>query len=115
MIDINSVNKNIGKNVKALRTSRGLTQEQLAEAIGLERKSITAIETGRTFISCEVLVNLSNYFNVEPAFFFKANFIEHADDEKGLLKEIIRLLSSCNKKTLITIHNIIITLKNQLI
>lgn len=114
MLDINSVNKNIGKNVKALRTSKGLTQEQLAEAIGLERKSITAIETGRTFISCEVLVNLSNYFNVEPAFFFKSNIIEQTEDEKGLLKEIVRLLSGCNKKTLITIHNIIITIKNQL-
>ena len=90
MLNVNQVNKNIGKNVKLLRTAKGLTQEQLAEAIGLERKSITAIETGRTFISCEVLVNLSNFFNVQPTVFFKPTFIEDTDKTKNLKKEITR-------------------------
>ena len=111
MLNVNQVNKNIGNNVKLLRTAKGLTQEQLAEAIGLERKSVTAIETGRTFISCEVLVNLSNFFNVEPAVFFKSTFVEETDKTKNLKKEITRLLSDCNEDFVERIYNVIIALK----
>lgn len=110
MFDINQVNKNIGKNVKLLRTSQGLTQEELAEAVGLERKSITAIETGRTFISCEVLVNLSNHFNVEPAFFFRQNLLEYSDKTANLKNKIVALLAGHSEKELKKIFNIIITM-----
>lgn len=108
MYSINQVNENIGKNVRLLRLAKKLTQEQLAEAIGLERKSITAIETGRTFISCEVLVNLSNFFNVEPAFFLKQNFIECTEIESNISKKINSLITYLPEKEQRKIYNIII-------
>jgi len=111
MINSQSVNKNIGRNVKKLRKAKGITQEQLAEAIDVQRNFITSIETGKTFISCEVLVKLSNYFNVEPAFFFKSTFIEETDKIKNLKKEILRLLSDCSQELIERIYNIIIALK----
>lgn len=37
----------VGRRVRALRTNRGLTQKQLAAAVGLSRVSITNIEAGR--------------------------------------------------------------------
>ena len=110
MFDINEINKTIGKNVKILRLSKDLTQEQLAEIIWLERKSITAFETGRTFISCEVLANLSNIFNVEPSFFFKSNICNLSSKNNDLQKEINRILLSADDKKLKTIYNIIIAL-----
>ena len=112
MNDINMVNKTIGKNVKLLRIANNLTQEQLAEIVGLERKSITAIETGRTFISCEVLVNLSNYFKVEPSFFFIRNIVQYTDKEVNLKKDINNILSNFNEKKLKSIYNIIIALQD---
>lgn len=108
MYTIEQVNKNIGKNVKLLRVAKELTQEQLAEAVGLERKSITAIETGRTFISCESLINFSNFFNVEPAFFFKQNFIEHTNKEIDLQKKIISMTAGRNEKELKKFYNILV-------
>ncbi len=86
MINTQNVNKNLGRNVKKLRTSKGLTQEQLAEALEVQRNFITSIEIGKTFVSCEILVKLSNFFNVEPAFFFKSTFIEETDNIKNLKK-----------------------------
>ena len=111
MQDVNKINKNIGKNLKTLRTAKNLTQEQLAEKVNLERKSITAIETGRTFISCEVLANFSNYFNVEPSYFFKANFDDFGGDNKEIKTEINRLLSDCSYEDLEKYYNILVALK----
>lgn len=111
MVDSNNLKKLFGKNVKKLRMAKGLTQEKLAEAVGLERKSITVIETGNAFISSEVLANISNYFNVEPSFLFKSAYIEQTDEELNLKKEINRLLSDCNHELLEKIYNIIIALK----
>lgn len=110
MVNVKQINKNIGKIVKNLRITKGITQEQLAEKVGLERKSITAIETGRTFISCEVLANLSNFFEVEPAVFFKSGFMEHTDENINLKREINRQLSNCDSAKLKTIYNILISL-----
>jgi DNA-binding XRE family transcriptional regulator len=36
----------LGANFKALRKMKGMTQAQLAQAVGLERTSITNIEKG---------------------------------------------------------------------
>lgn len=40
-----------GENLRALRVSNGLTQDQLAMAIGLSRASVANIESGRQQVS----------------------------------------------------------------
>lgn len=37
----------IGKNIKSLRESRGLTQAQLGDAVGVSEKAVSAWETGK--------------------------------------------------------------------
>lgn len=58
MIDSNRIKKILGRNVKQLRTSKGLTQEQLAEHLNLQRETIAFIETGAAFVSSEVLASV---------------------------------------------------------
>ena len=111
MISNNSIKKIFGDNIKKLRKAKGLTQEQLAEALNLQLQSISYIENGRTFVSSEVLANLANYFNVEISLLFKSGYIEHSDKDFNLKKEINRLLSDCNHELLEKIYNIIIALK----
>ncbi|CDE89042.1 TPA: XRE family transcriptional regulator [Candidatus Gastranaerophilales bacterium HUM_20] len=111
MIDSNNIKKILGNNVRNLRKAKNLSQEKLAEIIGLERDSLSSIETGRAFTSSEVIANISNYFNVEPSLLFKSDFIEHTDKEVNLKKEINRLLSDCCHELLEKIYNIIIALK----
>ena len=37
----------ISEKIRHLRTGRGLTQEQLAEAMGMTKKSVSFIENGK--------------------------------------------------------------------
>ena len=45
------INLEIGQNVKRVRESTGLTQEHLAELIGLGVKHVSAIECGAVGVS----------------------------------------------------------------
>ena len=44
----------IGKRIKALRRSRGWTQDQLAEAVGVTRSAVAQWETGRAGFEARV-------------------------------------------------------------
>ncbi|MCM1338513.1 MAG: helix-turn-helix domain-containing protein [Muribaculaceae bacterium] len=109
MYDSSAVKKILGKNIKTLRLSKNLTQEQLAEIVGLERKSITAIETGASFTSSDVLAKLSNYFNVELDFFFKDKYQEPSNAD--IKRDIARVISDCNDEQLRYIFNFIAAIK----
>ncbi len=50
----------LGKNVQALRLSRKLTQEKLAEMIAVSVRYIQSLEAGEYFPSLPTLVKLKN-------------------------------------------------------
>lgn len=54
---------NASEVIRNLRKSRNITQEQLAEAICVERSSIGKYETG-TLPSVDVLIRIADYFDV---------------------------------------------------
>lgn len=56
--------------VRALRQQRGLSQQTLAQAMGVSRQTINAIETGRYDPSIRLAVHLARYFasTVEEVF-----------------------------------------------
>ena len=54
----------IGLRIKHARNRRNLTQEQLADAVGISRKHLSVIESAGTGISLELLIALSNTLKV---------------------------------------------------
>ncbi len=56
--------KEIGMRIRILRKSRGLTQEQLAEVLGIQTNSIARIERGIRVPSLDLFVDLSACFGV---------------------------------------------------
>ena len=54
----------IGQRIKTMRLSRGMTQADLAKAIGQSQSSITMYETGRREPDFETLEALADVFNV---------------------------------------------------
>ena len=52
----------ITNRVKELRTARGLTQEELAQAAGVSRQSINSIERNRYVPSLELALTFSRIF-----------------------------------------------------
>jgi len=58
-------NIKLGKRIKYLRQQRGLSQEQLAEAIDIAPTSLSYLETGRGFMKLPTLEKLAKILNVE--------------------------------------------------
>ena len=55
---------NIGTNVKRLRTEKGVTQEQLAEAMNVTCAAVSKWERGETYPDITLLQPLAYYFGV---------------------------------------------------
>ncbi len=60
-----SIDMRIGANLKALRFLRGLSQEQLAERVGVTPEEIQKYETGRSFITLPYLCELAEALDVD--------------------------------------------------
>ena len=60
------IKKQFGKNVKDARLKLKLTQEQLAEKIGISAKSLSQIELGNNFVSAENLEAICNALKIYP-------------------------------------------------
>ncbi|SDK71299.1 DNA-binding transcriptional regulator, XRE-family HTH domain [Jeotgalicoccus aerolatus] len=54
----------IGNNIRSLRLSRNLSQEQLAFEVGLHRTYIGAVERGEKNITILNLIKIKNALNV---------------------------------------------------
>jgi putative transcriptional regulator len=63
--------------VRELRTTKGLSQADLADALGVSRQTINAIETGRYLPSLPLAIGLARFFSstVEQVF--------DPDDDRG--------------------------------
>ena len=53
----------IGYKVKQIRQSKGITQEQLAEAVGVGVTHISHLETGSGTVSLKVFLAIVNYLD----------------------------------------------------
>ena len=80
-------------NLKKLRTSKGLTQTQLAQRLWLNKSIISAYENETRTPSLEVLIKLSNEFNVSMEYLLGIER-EKIIDVTGLTEEQIAVVSS---------------------
>ena len=55
----------IGKYMQELRKEKGLTQEQLAEQVGVARRTVSRWETGSNMPDLDILIELSDFYGVE--------------------------------------------------
>ncbi|MDL2287505.1 helix-turn-helix domain-containing protein [Eubacteriales bacterium OttesenSCG-928-G02] len=76
---MNSMNSNISNNLRHLRSSHGLSQEQVAEKIGVTRQAFAKWENGETLpdiINCEAL---AEFFDVSLN-----DLVRHNPKEAGM-------------------------------
>ena len=55
----------IGSFLKELRKEKNLTQEQLAEYLNTSRRTISRWETGNNLPDLDILIELSDYYDVD--------------------------------------------------
>ncbi len=100
----NSSLYDISQRIITLRKSKNLTQQRLAELVGVTATTISAYENDTSFPSLEVLVRLANIFNISTDELlgvteFSRNTVEQAYYEE-LLKDMVSVkgLSLKDKK-----------------
>lgn len=113
MVKESEIKKNLGEVVRELRIQKNITQEKLSEYLELQPRSVTAIENGKTFISCEVLEKLANYFEVDPSIFFINKVNVYNPNEQEYYNDIKRLLRSFKSDKLKKIYNMLLVLLNE--
>ena len=96
--------KLFGKRVKELRKKNNLTQEQLAEKIGVYQKQIRNIETGVCFTTFQTLEKLAQVFNVEIEELFK---ISHLNTREEIINNINKMLQNAKDTELSVIQRVI--------
>ncbi len=99
--------KLFGKRLKEIRKNKNITQEQLAEQIGIEPKQICRIENGTCFTTFEKLQKIAQTLNVEVYEFFR---FEHKKPKDALIKEMNELFINASDEKIETIYKIVTTL-----
>ena len=54
----------LNNRIKVFRAEKGISQTELAQAIGVSRKTISTIEVGRFIPSTVVALKIAQYFEV---------------------------------------------------
>lgn len=74
---------NVGKLIKLIRESKNLTQDQVAEELGVGRNAIVRIEQGTRKISADELIKLEKLFNIELHSLIDSGKLDH--NVKGII------------------------------
>lgn len=94
----------LGARIKELRRQAGLSQDQLAERVGIDGKYLSRIEVGKRYPSLDTLEKMASALKVQMKELFDYNhFEEGAATEAG----IDALLKSADVERLRLLHRII--------
>jgi len=75
----------LGARIKELRKRAGLSQDQLAEKVGIESKYLSRLEVGKRLPSFETLENIADSLQVEMKELFEfANLSSEATSPEGI-------------------------------
>ena len=94
---MNNLKEKLGARIQEIRKSKKITQEKLAEMIGLDIPNISNIERGKRFVSATTLENIIKALNTTPKEIFD---FEHLTNREKLLSEIQKILNSSTDKEL---------------
>ena len=86
----------LGMRVREIRKLRGLSQERLAEKVGVDPKQISRIEGGKSAPSFETLESLAIHLQVEMKDLLD---FQHLVAEESIEDQVLRLLGMMDEKT----------------
>lgn len=90
--DKNMVLQTIGNNIKTLRLSKGMTQEQLAERLNRSVNFVSLIELGKSGMSVTTMIDICNILDIDVNCIFKGLLdYEVKDCDKKILNNILIL------------------------
>ncbi len=93
MKEENNLKVLLGKRVKELRNKKGLTQEELAELVGVGERNLSKIECGNNFVTAETLSKILIALDVEAKDLFD---YQHHKTKELQKNELINALKTDN-------------------
>lgn len=98
----------IGQRIRKFRKAYNLSQEQLAEKIGISTTHMSHIETGNTKLSLPVLVDIAKVLSVQT----DELLYDTPQNTKTLMKqEITEILDSCSSYEMCILLDVIKAVK----
>ncbi|CCY63155.1 transcriptional regulator XRE family [Clostridium sp. CAG:967] len=91
------------KNLRDIRKSRKLTQEQLAELVGVDFRYISLLENAKSFPSCDLIEKLVKALNINYSELFAFDEDLSREEIENRLGELIKFISDKNLKILYNI------------
>ena len=93
-------------NIKRLRKNRNLTQEQFAELIGMQWKSVVNFESGRNLANSQNMEKICAKLKIAPA----ELFLTEEKSSFEVLNKLNIILSKMNRKKLNEAYRVIAVL-----
>jgi len=97
----------LGVVISKLRKEKGLTQKDLADKLNISDKAVSRWETGGSSPNMEMLLRISQFFNVPLNDLITAR-VSSDDKDDNLVKEIIQEFSEMNKRNSKRIRTVIL-------
>lgn len=93
--DATSVDRQVGEGMRRRRILLGLTQDQVAEALGISYQQIQKYETAANRISSGRLAQIAEVLEVEPGWFFGDS--QQADTQGTSPRAVIELVRNFSR------------------
>ena len=99
------IKKELGKQIKRMRTAIGYTQEELSEMVDISQRALSSIELGYNFATAETIDKLLKALDVTNEELFATNYLK---ETPVLLKMINRNIAEIgdNPEKLEIIYNL---------
>ena len=98
----------IGQRIRKFRKAYGLSQEELAEKIGISTTHMSHIETGNTKLSLPVLVNIAAVLSVQTD---ELLYDEPKKNISALKQELVEVLATCSARELCILLDVVKAIK----
>lgn len=82
-----NIKKLLGQKIKKVRQSKKISQEELAEKIGIASRTLCGIENGENFMTAETLDKIVDALEISVEDLFQVNYLKPQAD---LVEEIVQ-------------------------
>lgn len=101
----------IGQRIRKFRKAHGLSQEELAEMVGISTTHMSHIETGNTKLSLPVFVDIAQALEVRTD---ELLYDSSEAERSNAIDSISRVLDCCTSRQVKIIEDVVKTLKYSL-
>lgn len=103
--------KTIGEKIKAKRIEKRMTQQELADKIGVSYTTVSLYESDSRKPSFKALARIAEVFEVTQAYFFEENANDDSSDEK--IQLAARKMKDLSEADFEMVNNIIKSLSDR--